>query len=211
MKKASLFKNCIHLPLIKGTDEQLIIEPLSPPELHLFLGITNKIFDTLNERMGDNQIYKWAYKQCIVRVGYHGGCLEGNQARAVLQHLDSLQEFVPGHLQCFVLALRHFDNVRIACFGQKLDPSFEEAINDFKTVFKSLSIRITPKLHILFDHVPQFCAMKRVGLGFFSEQASESVHADFAKIWQRFSVPLHHERHGKNLLRAVQKYNSQHL
>ena len=41
-------------------------------------------------------------------------------------------------------------------------------------------VNVTPKRHCIFHHVPEFCG-KYGGLGRHSEQASESVHADFKK------------------------------
>ena len=38
---------------------------------------------------------------------------------------------------------------------------------------------VTPKAHYIFCHVEDFCNFHGVGLGVFSEQACESVHARF--------------------------------
>lgn len=45
-KKAKNSRNCIHPPIM-GTenDESLILQYLPPPELHMFLGGTNTIYD----------------------------------------------------------------------------------------------------------------------------------------------------------------------
>ena len=80
----------------------------------------------------------------------------------------------------------------------------------FRSAYMKLQISVTPKIHAIIDHVPEFCQLKKVDLGKFSEQASESVHSDFQKTWQRFAVPLSHEQAAKRLLQAVIKYNSLH-
>ena len=40
------------------------------------------------------------------------------------------------------------------------------------------------KVHILIDHVPDFCEAKQKGLGYFSEQASEAVHCNFKNTFK---------------------------
>ena len=43
-------------------------------------------------------------------------------------------------------------------------------------------------MHCVFFHVSDFCINSSRGLGFFSEQAMESVHSDFSKTWEKFKV-----------------------
>ena len=50
-----------------------------------------------------------------------------------------------------------------------------------------------------------------LGLGFFSEQAVEAVHADFGAFWRKYEVPLEHPNYLKQLLRAVLAYNAKHV
>jgi hypothetical protein len=45
--KAAVFKNCVNDPLISGEDEDIFIRKVPPPELHLLLRITNRIFKAL--------------------------------------------------------------------------------------------------------------------------------------------------------------------
>ena len=107
-------------------------------------------------------------------------------------------------------ALRDFDKVRKACFGPTLDPQFDMHIAHFKTSFKALDIPETPKLHILFTHVVKFC--KNHGpLGRHSEQASESVHHDFEKMWTKYKVNMSNTQYKDRLLTAVLNYNAYHM
>ena len=66
-----------------------------------------------------------------------------------------------------------------------------------------LGIRVTPKIHALFVHVKQFCSKNKLPLGAFSEQASESVHANFKTVWKHFTVDINHSEFGSRLLSAV--------
>jgi hypothetical protein len=81
---AKSFYNCIHPPLIAGDDSDTILSKIPPPELHIMLGVTNKIFDELNCKWEENKAYKWAEKRSIVRAHYHGGCLDGNSCKKLL-------------------------------------------------------------------------------------------------------------------------------
>ena len=67
------------------------------------------------------------------------------------------------------------------------------------------------QVHIVFFHVKEFCNISRKGLGYFSEQASESVHYDFNAWWEKFKVHSTHPDFGSRLLNAVSRYNAQHL
>lgn len=55
-----------------------------------------------------------------------------------------------------------------------------------------------------------FCEEMQSGLGFFSEQAMESVHADFKKIWEKYKVSIDHPEYLKRLLSAICEYNGSH-
>ena len=196
--------NCIHEPLLSGEDSFALLDLIPPPELHLMLGTVNKIFDELNTSWGENKAFKFAADQHIMRAGYQGGGMEGNQCKMLLNKIDSLQKLLPAELVKFADTLQKFNAVRLACFGEHLLPTFKEDIQQFQVAYTSLWISVTPKVHAIFHHVSEFCQARGVGLGRFSEQASESVHSDFAKTWQRYVVPHSHAKFGQHLLQAVQ-------
>lgn len=99
-----------------------------------------------------------------------------------------------------------------ACYGNTLHPSYEEAIVDFKVAFLDLDIKVTPKIHAVFYHVPEFCRLTGRGLGPWSEQASEAAHHDFLATWSRFKVrSLEHPEFQNRLFRAVSAYNIYHV
>ena len=107
-----------------------------------------------------------------------------------------------------------------ACFGKTLLSvpdssgklkSFEELIFDFHQAYLKLRISVTPKVHALVVHVPQWCHRNGVGLGSVSEQASESVHFDFGKKWELFKLHEDNKRFPQKLRDCVVSYNSSHL
>ena len=49
------------------------------------------------------------------------------------------------------------------------------------------------------------------GCGFWSEQAFESVHADFKKFWAHRKFGANHQEFAKALFEAVLAYNARHI
>jgi hypothetical protein len=58
--------------------------------------------------------------------------------------------------------------------------NIESFLNYYRETFPTASV--TPKLHMLEDHVVPFLRRWRVGFGFHGEQGAESLHATFNKI-----------------------------
>ena len=135
---------------------------------------------------------------------YQPGTFEGNQARKLLKlstELLSETEGLPttkiGEKTADVArTLANFNKVVEACFGQDLDPSFRTTIKDFEKSYRSLGISVTPKVHVVFEHVAQFLELKghKTGLGAWSEQAMESVHHDMKLEWDRTKVGPDHPK-----------------
>lgn len=111
----------------------------------------------------------------------------------------------------FVKAFKELDLVVKSCFGDTLEPDYEENILNFKKAYLDLEIPVTPKIHAIFYHVIDFCSAVGDGLGRYSEQASESVHYSFNSEWRNFKVTKSHSEYTARLLRAVNVYNSNHI
>ena len=184
---------------MKGNPSDLILEIVAPPELHLELGIPEKIVREMvgsvfvDVATGKEFMMRFYKKENIPVCGKQGGKLEGNSTRKLLKSMDSLEleldkvsEEVYMKGLPFTRALRSFDQVVHSCFGPILLEGWREHIAEFSSCYKDLTsstgcpVTITPKVHILTTHVEQFLSMKNDGrgLGYWSEQAFESVHAD---------------------------------
>ena len=144
----------------------------------------------------------------------HGGVINGNGCRKLIQKADYLQSNGPLIVQPFTDTFRALEQVVMSCFGCDLDPRYEEHIDQFKSKYFDLVAlkyaNITPKIHAILHHVPEFCT-KYGALGIHSEQASESVHADFKKTFSKYKIGIKHSDYNKYLLRAVCEYNCIHL
>ena len=100
--------------------------------------------------------------------------MDGNACARVLELLDDLESRLADHLKIYIVAFRTFNAVRQACFGKYLDrENYMIYIENFRKAYMDLGIAITPKAHIIFDHVGDFCERYDVGLGCWSEQARQ--------------------------------------
>lgn len=213
--QAKDFTSCVHKPLLSGEDSDIFIKNLPPPELHLLLRITNRIFKALKAACTISAM-QWLDKLGIQVPMLHSGEMNGNMCRRLLKKTRVLADILitnnQQHLMIFVQVLESFNTVVQECFGDILNPKFKESITTFSIAFQKLAIPTTTAVHVLQVHVPQFCLFKKESLGKFSEQASEAVHRDFCEIWNQCGkVGLNNERYGSNLLQTVVRYNGRHL
>ena len=141
----------------------------------------------------------------------YGGTLNGNGCRKLLRSTDKLASLCGLDCLPFVGAFKAFEKVVESCFSLSLDLNYEAHIAHFRDMYCDLGISITPKVHTVFFHVPEFCDRHQKGLGIFSEQASESVHSNFSDTWKRYKVSDIHSEYPSQLLRAVNCYNTSHL
>ena len=73
-------------------------------------------------------------------------------------------------------------------------------LNYYKSSFPQATV--TPKLHMLEDHVVPFLKEWHVGFGFHGEQGAESLHALIQRIGQSYaSIPNRVDRL-KNIIKA---------
>ena len=92
-------------PLVTGGEDELLLERIAIPELHLLLGIVNKITEELNTKLGGNTLYEWLYQKSVVRSNYHGNCMEGPQCNKLLKLVNDLRDFLPPDLKVFAECL----------------------------------------------------------------------------------------------------------
>ena len=160
---AKRFQNVVNPPLLTGDDDTRTLEKLNISELHCMTGSTGKLisemercaFETIED--GEKFINDFLKREDISKCVYQGSnSFEGNQARKLLQSVDKLERDImnldfdtAAKALPFVETLRKLDRVVSACFGQSLDPQYEDLIDDFSKQYRSLSISVTPKVKIL--------------------------------------------------------------
>ena len=128
-----------------------------------------------------------------------------------IKNTDILQQICPMYCLKYVEVFRAFKCVVDTCYGTVLSPNFQVHIQEFRQSFEALEIPVTPKIHAVFFHIPQFCLKHACGLGRHSEQASESVHAHFKSLWAKYKVCKSHPEYAARLLRAVKEFNCSRL
>ena len=176
-------------------------------------GIVKHIFDNMSYDWPGVSL--WLNKIHIKQKNYHDGTFVGNDCLKMLKNVDILQQIAESEnmhvIQKYVHILRCLYNIVVSCFGMTLNPLYYDHIQKFESVYKDLGISITPKVHILIKHVPNFIEKHGRSLGWFSEQALESTHYDFLRnCWEKqgYKRPLGHPDYAQKLLRAVIVYSS---
>ena len=160
---------------------------LPPMELHLLLGAVNWLVDRLEKTLEESGIrltvQQWIGELGLTRCTYHGGQFDGNACRKLLSGEDVHQSVAEAasafSVMPVVVALRTLHSVVEACFGPALSEDVAEKVAAYRQAYMQLKIPITAKNHAIFSHITDFCRSRGQGLGPYSEQASESVHADF--------------------------------
>ena len=118
-----------------------------------------------------------------------------------IDELKDLDEEEQKIAEEYKAAFSAFNDVRIYSFGQKRRRGYKRKIRRFQDRYLDLCNPITVKVHYVFVHVAQFLEKQpdNVGLGFFSEQESESFHSVFGMHQENFNVKrkdseLYHEQ-----------------
>ena len=161
---AAAYKSCQHEPLWELDDSTVIIDVLPPMELHLLLGIVNRLCNHLIQvlkQIPDNIVSAedWSAACGLVRPKLHGGEFNGNACKVLLNSVDKIQNIVPeenSEVQKVVKTLKDFKAVKDSCFGKEISSDYKESIKQFEVSHKQLDISITPKVHAVLDHVQDF-------------------------------------------------------
>ena len=219
--KAKHFRNQILPPLLTKdfNDATLLAQPtlqfIPPGELHLHTGVTNYLYKALLNIFP--QVKEWPQFLAIEKKKWHGGQFVGNDCKRLLENVDFLQslgaKYANFQVMPFVDTFRSLNKVRISCFGNKLDPDYNNVLEEFKAnvmtmvQMPNLGVNITPKMHFIFFHVSDWCENSNDGLGLVSEQAGESIHHEFRSYFQNYQH-LPGKSNGEKMLRAVQSFNA---
>ena len=121
----------------------------------------------------------WLDSINVFQKNYHPGVFVGKDCMTILVSLDKLQQISSIHILKYFHALRCLHRVVVTCFGMTLEPEYEENIEQFAEIYLDLGISVTPKVHILIKHVPEFSRKYGRALGWYSKQASESAYHGF--------------------------------
>lgn len=147
-QNAKNFINCVNRPFFSSTSQQLILDVIPPPELHLLVGVVNTLYlynHMLNEF--NRETLAWV-KSCHVEPDrWNGGSgFNWNACKTLLNKLDIIRGTCPVQSLKYVKVLENFRMVVSSCFGKVLDPKFKQDLRNFKHSYLD------------FYHVEEFCA-----------------------------------------------------
>ena len=234
-KKQREFNNVVNEPLLGGDPDDFILCSVAPPELHLMLGVTDKLkkilesstFETAKE--GKDFMDTFLDEQNISRKGYMDSrSLEGNQTRKFLKSTNKLREAYKAVgkeklAEPIINILDLFSNVVTKCFGMYVEDGYKDTIDRFSSAYMELhqekpeTFTVTPKIHIVMHHVAQYLNLmeseqENHGLGYLSEQAFEAVHSDMKAAWENgWKVSTTHKEFSAKLRKFVVAYNSNNM
>ncbi len=119
------------------------------------------------------------------------------------------------HRRC-VNCLRLFGKVVEAAFVHVPSSIYEEVNSQFGVAFttfmSTFHIAMTPKVHIVLHHIPQFIRMTQMPLGLFSEEVVEEQHKRVLKVYKHYGVNCTYNSNVLNrFLNSVIHYNSYHI
>lgn len=211
LSRAKEFYNVVHHPLFDGPDDTFLLDIYPPPSLHILLGVVNMILEKLKRIWGDMNVKNWLKTHNIVQSPFYDGQLQGNQCRSVLKKAGDLELALPRSLGIYAISLSRFNEVVNSCYTNVLSVSYELDIKRFNDAFEKLALDKTTKVHIVTDHFVQFLKPRSIGMSVFSEQAVESAHNLFSKIWENYKVTDSHSQYESRLFRAVMKFNSMNM
>ena len=102
--------------------------------------------------------------------------------------MDILDELLlPEHYR-YLTAFKCFDAVVTSTFSYDLDPNYARYIREFEASWRDLGISITPKVHLLCEHLEEACEYYGFGMALLNKSAGEAILADFAKHYQGYAV-----------------------
>ena len=118
----------------------------------------------------------------------------------------------------FVQALRDLKDVNTLAHAQTLDPNYRDIVmkleNSVNQLHEQFKMPITPKLHIVLKHLPEYFQLKGKTLLKKSDQTIEATHSKFDKFVKVHNYQVRDvesDKAGENLLRAVKHFNSYNL
>ena len=217
---AKNYKSCFEEPLINYEDEYLVLDLVPPMELHILLGIVNRLYDYMDKVLAASGLSvrakDWSDILFIFRRHYHGGQFIGNHCSKLLNEVDQLERILINSEAFmaipYVEAFRSFRHVKDTCFGFNLIPGYKNAIQEFISAYMKLGIPVSLKVHIVFEHIIQFCEKYNRGLAWYSEQAFESSHYNYKPFWEKsYKVPMKHPKYAKQKHQSVVMYNALHM
>ena len=114
------FFNCREIPIIKENDRTDVLDIFNIPELHLYQGIINLIWNHMEKEFENSDFFLKTIN--LNKEAYQGGTFEGPQCKKSLESIEILRELTTSDLSRYVDTFESFDLFSKSCFGKELHP-----------------------------------------------------------------------------------------
>ena len=219
------FGSFVNEILVQYPDETLLLDILNFPELHVMLGLVQKLLDYI-KLASSTSFGEAVLKALNLTQTFHRGQkgLNGNACKKLLENTDCItimSHSLPDSCDKVKIAaatktLSLLNDVVNSSFGVLVKEGWEQNIQDFCASYRALPmISYPPKFHLVESHLEQFLrrrwsqdsSYEGFGLGYWSEQPFEALHHKFEEHLERYKVGKMHEEYGNRLLDAVLTWN----
>ena len=103
---------------------------------------------------------------------------KGNQCRQILKNISRLK--IPPHLQAFSRAFKNLKYLHILVNSKSLPYNYEKIIDEFTYSWIELSskfsVPVTPKIHIICDHLADYFQITGQTLSNVTDELTEAMH-----------------------------------
>ena len=218
----SKFESCVGRVTVWGkgdTPEKTVLDKCAPPSVHSLLAL-NSVLRPHLEKIWEGDLWSFLREEInVIPHSYQGkdGAFEGPQCNKVLNSVED--KLKPELLKAgeagllfydFLMAFKAFKDT---FFTTELATNYREVAINFKNKLSLLNnilgVPITPKLHVMAEHVLEWVDKHGKALGQHSEQAVEAVHSTFDQLWGSFRVKDDQsEVYLRNCLKATLKFNA---
>ena len=223
------FGSFVNEILVKYPNETLLLDILNFPELHVMLGLEQKLLDYI-KLASSTHFAQSVIDELNITETYHRG-KKGLNCNACKKLIENATLFIikskalpdscdKAKIIAAAKTMSLFNNMVNSSFGQLVEEGWEQDVKDFCAAYRALvGISYPPKFHLVEGHLVQFLkrrwsldkSYESFGLGYWSEQPFEALHHKFEEHFDRYKVGRMHEDYGNRLLDAVLSWNSRRM
>lgn len=162
--KQKEYQNFVHMPLITGEHDQLVLDKINLPSLHMLLGVTDNNIKAIErlvfESELEGQLWMDNYLKNTIFVARNKkqqrSALEGNQARKFIASMGFLEQQLTNHSEEALMKAtpmiqvgKAFHKVIESCMGIKLLPNWRDTIEHFTLIYRQSGMSVTPKVRYM--------------------------------------------------------------
>ena len=135
-----------------------------------------------------------------------------------MKKIDILEEMIPDEHKSIIDGFKATKEINREICGKVLGENCEKSLADFEDIIMFLhgkyALSITPKMHIMIDHVGDYIRMTGKPLGYISDQTIEHSHQILNTRMERskyYVKAIDSDINGENLYKGILHVNSYNL